>query len=247
MTDNRVIKIFDNIDDLSGFFCELLVSQLNTISRDDFFSIALSGGSTPKAIFGYLAKNCGEKIPWERINFFWGDERCVSHDNDDSNYKMANDCLLSLVPVSETNVYGIIGEDDPELESQRYGELIKKKIRSYNGIPQFDLVMLGLGEDGHTASIFPDKLHLIETNKLYAATQNPYNKQYRITATGKLINNASRIVFLVTGSSKSEIVKAIINQENSSEQFPASYINPLDGDIYWLLDSAAASRLGNLK
>jgi 6-phosphogluconolactonase len=237
------IKISKNTDELSQFFAELIIEGTKKIGPTDLFSMSLSGGSTPKAIFNYLATNYKEKIEWNKIKIFWGDERCVAPENEESNYKMTNDFLLKHVSIPNKNIYRIKGENNPEIESHRYAEITKEQIRLNRGIPQFDLIMLGLGEDGHTASIFPDNLKLFENDNLFAPAQNPYNKQVRISATGKLINNASLIVFLVTGESKAEMVSRIINQTEGNLKFPASFVKPLSGDIYWLLDEKAASKL----
>jgi 6-phosphogluconolactonase len=237
------IKIFENTGELSQFFAEMLINQVNKKDETDFFSIALSGGSTPKAIFEYLSLNYKEKINWERIKLFWGDERCVEPENDESNYKMTQEFFLNHISIPEKNVFRISGEEIPEIEALSYEEIVKIQLKLKSGIPKFDLIMLGLGEDGHIASIFPDNLHLFETDKLYAATQNPYNKQNRITATGKLINNASMIVFLVIGESKAKKVSQIINKTGDGSNLPASLVKPVNGEVYWLLDDMAASGL----
>jgi 6-phosphogluconolactonase len=237
------IKIFKNTNELSFFFAEMLIKLVNEKEESDFFSIALSGGSTPKAIFEYISINYKEKIDWKKIKLFWGDERCVGPENDDSNYKMTREFLLKHISIPEKNIFRIKGEQNPEIEAIRYEGIVKNQLKLESGIPKFDLVMLGLGEDGHTASIFPDNLHLFETDKLIAATQNPYNKQIRITATGRLINNASLIVFMITGNSKAKIVESIINRRNEAAKLPASYIKPTNGQIYWLLDNDAAFQI----
>jgi len=236
------IKIYKNNDELSRFFAEILIEGIGKLAHADFYSMALSGGSTPKALFNYLATNYKEKIEWDKIKIFWGDERCVPPDNDESNYKMTHEFLLKWVSIPNNNIFRIKGENNPEIESKRYAEIAKNQIRLKSGIPQFNLIMLGLGDDGHTASIFPDNLQLFDNDNLFAVAQNPYNKQIRISATGKLINNATLIVFLVTGESKADMVSRIIKQSEGSHLLPASYVKPLNGHIYWLLDEKAASK-----
>lgn len=234
------IKIFEHIEELAHYFANLLIKQLAKIYKNNFFSIALSGGSTPKALFKVFVADYKEKINWSRIQIFWGDERCVNPDDIESNYKMTRDSLLNHISIPESNIFRIHGEDNPKLERERYSEIVKKNVRLVNGIPQFDLVMLGLGEDGHTASIFPNQIHLFDSDMLFEATQNPYNKQNRITATGKIINNAAMVAFLVTGSAKAGMVESIINKKQEAVILPASLVRPLNNNVCWLLDKDAA-------
>jgi 6-phosphogluconolactonase len=237
------VKIFKNTIDLSCFFAGLLVEKIRGIDKTDSFTMALSGGTTPRLLFECLSNNYREKIDWGKIKFFWGDERCVGPENDESNYKMARLSLLDKVPVQETNVFRVFGENDHQYEPDRYEAIVKKHVKFCTSIPQFDLMMLGLGEDGHTASIFPDNLKLFETDELFALAQNPYNKQNRITATGKLINHAALLVFIVTGESKAEMVSRVIKQSGDFSSLPASSVKPVNGEVYWLLDQKAASKL----
>jgi 6-phosphogluconolactonase len=194
-------------------------------------------------VFKYLASNCKEIIPWERILIFWSDERCVSPESEESNYRMAREYLLDYVPVPSGNIFRIMGEKYPDSESNRYSETVRKFVPANSGIPQFDLIMLGLGDDGHTASIFPGKQMIAESEKLFAETENPYTKQKRITANYTIINQASTIVFLVTGNAKAEILAKVIEKKEGWNHFPASYVNPVKGEIIWLLDIQAASEL----
>jgi 6-phosphogluconolactonase len=237
------IEIFEHKDELASYFANLLITQLDLIDKNNFLSMALSGGSTPKAVFKVFATEYKEKINWSKIQIFWGDERCVDPEDNESNYKMTRDNLLNYVSIPEENIFRIYGENIPELESERYSEIVKKNVRLVDGIPQFDLVMLGLGEDGHTASIFPNQTHLFESDNLFEATQNPYNKQNRITATGKIINHAEMVIFLVTGSAKAEMVESIINKKQEAINLPASLVKPLNNNVCWLLDKNAAIKL----
>jgi len=194
-----MIKIFKKKTQLAEYFATMLIDGIDKLADGKYFSIALSGGSTPRAVFEYLAANFKEKIEWEKLLVFWGDERCVPPDDDDSNYKMASENLLNHVPIPKQNIFRIIGEDNPIKESNRYGELIKEKVYSRNGNTQFDLILLGLGTDGHTASIFPDSQHLFASDQLCAIVEHPVSSQKRITITGKVINHACTVAFLVTG------------------------------------------------
>ncbi len=241
MSKEKTIKIFNKIDELSAFFGNIIVEKLQKKTDDEYFTIALSGGSTPKYIFQYLAKNFREKINWNRILVFWGDERCVQPDDEESNYKMACDFLLNRVNIPQENIFRIFGESNPDDEAVRYSELIKSKLSLNKSFPTFDLVFLGLGDDGHTASIFQNNLNLFKTTKLFDVAIHPKTKQKRITASGTLINFAKTIVFIVTGKAKAEVVSSILNKDGIWEKLPASHVKPKNGKLIWLLDKDAAS------
>ncbi|HCY77168.1 MAG TPA: 6-phosphogluconolactonase [Ignavibacteriales bacterium] len=235
------VKVFKSLDDLSYHFAELLMNEVN--SAKHLFNLVLSGGTTPKNIFNFLAINYQTKINWNMINFFWGDERCVTPDNDESNYKLAFDNLLSKVNIPVENIHRIVGEAIPEVETDRYSELIKNNVPLENGTPVFDMIMLGLGEDGHIASIFPNQLNLINSNTICAVAIHPSSNQKRITLTGKVINSSKNIVFVVTGEKKSKVAYEIISNKSNSNKYPASFIRPINGKLIWLMDQSAASLL----
>lgn len=238
---NYDLKIFQNLDELSGYFASELKRQVD--STLEKFNIALSGGNTPRYVFKYLAEHFSETIKWNKINFFWGDERCVPPEDDESNYKMAYDSLLSATSVPEENIFPIKGEDDPESESKRYSEIIYKTLPQRNQLPKFDLILLGLGEDGHIASIFPDQLHLFNSNNICSVAVHPTTKQKRITITGKVINNARNIFFIVAGKNKSKIADDILTKRNNTGKYPAGLIDPVNGKLTWLIDTEAAKYL----
>ncbi len=241
LTVSYEIKIFNNPEKLTDYFANYLRNQIDL--SNEKFNLVLSGGSTPKYVFEYLAHHYKEKIDWNKINFFWGDERCVHPDNSESNYKMANDSLLSKADISKNNIFRIKGEDNPETEAIRYARIIRQNVPLSNSYPQFDLIMLGLGKDGHTASIFPDQLELLEKENTCSVSIHPVTKQKRITLTGKVINNAKEVVFIVTGKNKAKIISEILNDKNRSKKYPAEFINPVEGNLIWLLDKTAASLL----
>lgn len=238
---NYDIQIFNSTDELSDYFALFIKNNVNNSERN--FNIALSGGSTPKHIFNYLAHNYNSKINWNKINFFWGDERCVPPDDPESNYRMTYENLLSKISVPKENIFRIKGESDPNEEAISYSQLIKNNLPLLNDTPAFDLIMLGLGEDGHTASIFHDQINLINDKKICSIAVHPLTKQKRITLTGKTINNAHNILFIVTGKNKSKIINDILNNKIESKNYPASFIKPLNGKLIWLLDNEAASLL----
>jgi len=239
----KIIKIFKNTDDLSQFFGKILSAQIQDIPDGKYFSIALSGGSTPKAVFHYLALNFRKKINWDKLLIFWSDERCVASDDQESNFKMTKDSLLDQLPVPAKNIFRIMGENDPSAEATRYAEAVRQFVPDYYDIPRFDLMMLGLGEDGHTASIFPGNLHFFNSEKLFDLAIHPLTKQKRITATGTLINNSKTVVFLVIGEAKSELVSLVLENKPGSENLPASLVQPVNGELFWLLDEKAAGKL----
>ncbi len=242
---NKSVRIFSTIEKLSLYFAERLSEYVSKTPADRFFSLVLSGGSTPKVVFEFIASNFKNKINWSKVIIFWGDERCVSPESGESNYKMASDSLLKHIQIPDANIFRIKGEDDPATEAKRYSEIASKLIPSVNGNPQFDLIMLGLGEDGHTASIFPNNIHLFDSEKLFEVSEHPDTKQKRITATGKIINNSKTVSFLATGKNKSEKVHQILEKKSKWKFYPTSLVEPKNGELIWLLDNLAAEQLNS--
>jgi len=203
--------------------------------------IALSGGSTPKIVFDELAENFQPDIDWSKVHLYWGDERCVPPDDDDSNYKMTKEHLLSKIDIPELNIHRIKGENGPVYEAERYNNFLYAVLPKVNGIPAFDLVILGLGDDGHTASIFPHEIELWASEKYCEVAEHPESGQKRITITGQIINNAEIVAFLVTGENKAERVSEIIYSKEVSVSYPANLVAPRNGKLFWFLDEAAAA------
>jgi 6-phosphogluconolactonase len=237
------VRVFPTREALAQSFAAILIKDLDRIEPDHYYTIALSGGSTPEFIFRYLSENYSERISWEKLLVFWGDERCVLPEDKESNYRMAYESLLQNVPIPDANIFRIKGEDDPVTEARQYSELVSSMVPFYNGIPQFDLMLLGLGDDGHTASIFPDRIDLFATGQLFEVAVKPDTRQKRITATGKIINNSSKIYYIVTGKGKASIVSEIIEGKRGAELYPASRVMPASGHLVWMLDVPAASLL----
>jgi len=230
------LKIFSGPEQLAKGFAAFMAKEIiESADNNKPFSIALSGGSTPKELFSELAKVYAESLPWDKIQLFWVDERCVAPDHNESNYGI-------LIPPH--NIHRIKGEADPETEVIRYKDEIMGSIEKKNGLPRFDLVILGLGEDGHTASIFPDKLELFNSDKICTVAIHPVSKLKRITITGPVLNNSRKIAFLVSGSGKARKVAAIIENKKHSIKYPASHISPADGELLWYTDEEAASLIG---
>ncbi len=243
---SQSVRVFSDSDALSSAFAGMLERDIDRIAPDQYYSIALSGGSTPLQLFRDLSENFSDKIDWERLLIFWGDERCVPPESDESNYRMAYENLLQNVPIPETNIFRIRGEEDPKEEARLYSDLVRANISFFNEVPQFDLILLGLGNDGHTASVFPDNIRLFDSYSLFDVSVKPVTQQKRITATGRLINNALKVLFLVTGKEKAEIVAQIIEKKEGWDQLPAARVKPVSGQLLWMLDENAAGNLSKI-
>lgn len=218
--------------DFSRFFFELLQDR-------DHFTVALSGGSTPKLLFELWAKEHRTAVDWSKISFFWGDERCVPPNHEESNYGMTKSLLFNHIDIPEKNIHRVIGEADPATEAERYGKEISDNTEELDGFPVFDLVILGMGSDGHTASIFPHQMELLESEAFCEVATHPESGQKRVSLTGSVINRANAVAFLVTGASKHEKVQQIFNKEAVAQEYPAAHIMPQSGDVHWFLDEAA--------
>lgn len=237
------VRVFPSREALAQSFAAILIKDLDRLEPDQYYTIALSGGSTPEYLFRYLSANYAERISWEKLLVFWGDERCVPPDDRESNYRMAYESLLQNVPIPDANVFRIRGEYDPAGEARQYSELVGSMVPEYRGLPQFDLLLLGLGDDGHIASIFPDRPDLFTSGQLFEVAVRPDKNQKRITATGRLINNSSKVYFIVTGKGKASIVSQVLEGKSGSEFYPASRVMPVSGHLVWMLDTGAASLL----
>ncbi len=213
------------------------------VSERTVAHIALSGGSTPKIVFEELASNYSDQINWGNIHLYWGDERCVPPTDTESNYKMTKDFLLSKIIIPEQNIHRIRGENEPGDEAKAYSLLLEENLPIVNGIPQFDLVILGLGDDGHTASIFPHQIELWNAPEHCVVAQHPETGQNRVSITGSVINGAMEVTFLVTGYGKAPKVEEIINKTGQFKDYPGSLVAPESGNLIWFLDQAAAGRL----
>lgn len=209
------------------------------------FHVALSGGSTPKIVFDMLASDYAGDIEWSNVHFYWGDERCVAPDDAESNYKMTVEHLLSKINIPKENVHRIRGEEDPLQEAKHYGSLLENLLPKALGLPQFDLVILGMGDDGHTASIFPHELKLWVSPDNCEVATHPDSGQKRVSITGRIINNAKTVAFLVTGDSKAEKVGSILDREEGYLKYPASHVSPKTKELIWFLDAAAAEQVSS--
>ena len=207
------------------------------------FTVALSGGTTPKAMFRILAeKPFADSLPWNSIYFFWGDERCVPPDHAESNYRMANETLLSKVPIPRENIFRIPAEDeDHERAAANYSETLRTFFAEER--PSLDLVFLGMGPDGHTASLFPGTTALCANDRIAVANYVDKFQSWRITLTADTINRARNIIFLVAGADKAPALKEVMEGERNPEQYPSQLIEPSHGALLWMADEAAAKLL----
>ncbi|MEL6672782.1 MAG: 6-phosphogluconolactonase [Bacteroidota bacterium] len=230
--------IYEDSQEVAAAFARQLAAW---VSQKPVFHMALSGGSTPKILFDLLAAEYPEEIDWSKVHIWWGDERCVPPDHEESNYRMTRERLLDKVAIQSAHIHRVLGENDPQEEAARYAAEIMNHVPQVEGAPRFDLVMLGMGSDGHTASIFPHEIHLWQVPGWCTVGINPDSGQRRVSFTGDLINAASQIAFLVTGASKVEKLAAIWHQKPEAKDYPASLVQPKDGALNWYVDKAAAA------
>lgn len=212
------------------------------------FTVALSGGSTPKKLYSLLADEdepYRNMVPWKNIKVFWGDERCVPPDHPESNYRMAHDALLSKVPVEKTSVFRMEGEHPlPRKAAGTYEGLLRRVFRlGAEEVPRFDLIFLGLGSDGHTASLFPGSEVIFNRKDLVAATLVEKFGSYRLTMTPLVLCGAAKVIFLVSGRDKGDAVQSVLQGDYQPGRFPAQVVHPLQGKLLWLIDRSAARLL----
>ncbi len=226
---------------------EVVRAATESVAQSERFTIALSGGSTPKSLFQLLATNARATFPWDRTLFFWSDERHVPPDDPESNYRMANEAMLSKIPVAAANVFRVPAEDPDASSAASAYEKTLRKVFSLQGdqAPRFDLILLGMGPDGHTASLFPETAGLQEKSKLVIANWVEKFKTHRITFTLPVLNAARSVMFLVSGTDKAPALKEVLQGSASGEQYPAKLVQPDSGGLIWLVDRAAASSLSS--
>ncbi|MEZ4983905.1 MAG: 6-phosphogluconolactonase [Saprospiraceae bacterium] len=212
---------------------------LETMAGKDHFTMALSGGSTPQVLFQLWATQYRHDFNWSALHLYWGDERCVPPSDPQSNYGVCRSLLLDHVAIPPENIHRIHGESHPAEEAARYCHTIWDTISMEGDYPAFDLVMLGMGDDGHTASIFPHQLPLFNDSRLAVVATHPVSGQQRISLTGTLINNAHEVAFLVTGSNKHAKLREILDKKPAAQAYPAFYVQPDTGALHWFMDQAA--------
>lgn len=239
--NNARVEVWRDLDELSERAAELLIGVAReSISDRERFTLALSGGATPKALYRLLATNAkSTRIPWKQTHLFWTDERCVPPDDSQSNYRMAHETLLAHVNVPSDQVHRMRGEDEPDLAAKAYASELEDCFGS--GDPRFSLILLGMGDDGHTASLFPGSSALADTSNMVAANFVEKLSAHRLTMTLRTLNAASTIIFIVSGESKAKALGTVFNSKNQdSRALPASLVKPIRGELVWLLDEPAA-------
>lgn len=241
MRDLRLLPDADSLAQAAADHINELAAK--AIAEQGRFSIALSGGSTPRALYERLATEPYiKRIEWSKVHFFWGDERCVPPDDADSCYRMARESLLDHIPTPPSQIHRIQGELKPDEAAKNYEQVLRGIFPGH--LPRFDLILLGMGDDGHTASLFPNTPALDITDKWVTANHVTTVKQnWRVTLTAPAINAAANVAFLVAGTGKAERLNQVLNGAYTPHQLPSQLINPRDGHLIWFVDQAAAAQL----
>jgi 6-phosphogluconolactonase len=224
---------------------EVLRAATSAIAQCGRFTIALSGGSTPRNLYTLIAANASASLPWDQMFFFWGDERHVPPDDPDSNYRMAKEALLSRVSIPSANIFRIPSENpDAAAAAESYERTLRKFFAVAPGeFPRFDLILLGMGPDGHAASLFPETSALQEKSRLVVANWVEKLKTSRITITLPVLNAARCVAFLVSGTDKAAVLHEVLEGNAPPEKYPSKLVQPSEGKLIWFVDRAAASEL----
>ncbi len=236
------LNIFKDADDAIVAIADEFISIANeAIQQNGRFNVSLSGGSSPKKLFELLASDAlKSKIAWEKVYFFFGDERYVAHDHPDSNYLMAYKALFAPLGIGESQIFKVDTGLDPASAALSYEKCI---CQHFKDEPIFDLILLGLGDDAHTASLFPGTSVVWVEEELVKDVYLQDKAVYRISMTAPLINKAKNIAFLTFGNAKADAIKSVLEGEKDITKYPAQLINPVNGDLQWFIDEAAASKL----
>lgn len=237
------VRVFPDLETVSRAAAGFLVAcSKKTIAARGRFTVAISGGSTPRGLYTLLGSSpYQEKINWKQVHLFWADERCVPVDHRESNYRLADDAFISKVGIPNENIHRIGGEEGPDQAAAQY----EQELLTFFGpapFPVFDLIILGVGEDGHTASLFPGTVALREKNRLAAPVYLESRKLNRVTLTLPVLNHAAEVLFLASGRAKAGVVLAIVEKKNP-ERYPAGLVQPVRGGCTWFIDREAAGLL----
>jgi len=245
---NGKIEVLQDLEALSFRAASIFVStSRNSIATKKQFAVAISGGSTPRRLYALLGSEAyRHQVDWQHVHFFWADERCVPKDHEASNFRTAFDTFLSKIALPDKNIHRIKGEEAPDKAARDYEEEIRRFFGESER-PGFDLVILGVGEDGHTASLFPGSKSLEETVRFAIPVYLGGPQKNRVTLTLPVLNNADQILFLVAGPSKASVLSEILGDGERKEDLPAGLIRPAHGKITWLIDQEAAGKLGKLR
>jgi len=226
---------------------EFMQAATSAVAQNGVFHVALTGGSTPKPLYALLASDPAlrAQIPWDKMRVYFGDERNVGPGHPDSNYRMANEAMLSKVPLKAEQIFRMKGEyNDTARAAQEYEQTLRESLKIAEGqFPRFDLILLGMGNEGHTASLFPGTKALHETKRMVVGNWVGKLFTNRITLTAPAINNAASILFMVGGADKAPALKGVLEGPHEPEQLPAQIIEPKNGKLLWLLDATAGGML----
>ncbi|MDR6804187.1 6-phosphogluconolactonase [Dyadobacter sp. BE34] len=228
---------------LSASLAEWINNYIQQVlAKQDRFTFVLSGGSTPKALYALLAESpYKESIPWEKLHFFWGDERAVPFEDSRNNAKMCYDELLNKVPVKAENIHIMRTDITPEESAAEYERIVKTYFEGSE--TTFDFVLLGMGDDGHTLSLFPGTEVIHEQNALATSFFLQAQDMYRITLTAPVVNDAACVAFLAAGAGKAEVLKQVLKGDRNVDLYPSQIIQPVKGQLHWFVDEAAAALL----
>ncbi|PMH43246.1 6-phosphogluconolactonase [Vibrio sp. 10N.286.49.B3] len=226
------------------FVVDSLAQTMLELSQQEHpVHISLSGGSTPKLLFKRLAQApFAEQVVWSNLHFWWGDERCVAPTHPESNFGEANELLFKHIALPVENIHRIRGEDDPQKEVERFAQEMQRVVPQSHGLPKFDWILLGMGTDGHTASLFPHQTDFADPS-LAIIARHPDSQQQRISKTAGVIENAERITYLVLGESKASVIQEIHDKPAGELPYPAAKVQAKFGHTQWFLDAAAAKEL----
>ncbi|HLO27035.1 MAG TPA: 6-phosphogluconolactonase [Geobacteraceae bacterium] len=238
-----MIRVYADLEALSRAAAELFVLEAHrAVASRDRFVVLLAGGATPRRTYELLAAPpFGDRVPWPAVHIFWGDERCVPPDDRRSNASMTRRALLDHVPVPLEQIHPITCSGSPGGGAAEYEELLRDVFPS--GVPGFDLVFLGLGENGHTASLFPGTPALDERERWVTEVYVAEEELHRVTLTVPIINQAALVIFLVAGAGKAQVLREVLEGEPAQRLLPAQLIRPVKGGLLWLVDREAASLL----
>jgi 6-phosphogluconolactonase len=239
MTMRYTVEVFQDVAELSRRAADELARRAREVEETrERFSLCLAGGSTPKVLYALLAEEpYRSQLDWSRIHVFWGDERCVPPDHADSNYRMAQEALLSKVPVPAENVHRIFAEKEPHVAAREYEQTLRQSFGLSEGaLPRFDFVLLGMGADGHTASLFPGTSAIHETQRLVVAYFVKKLQAHRVTLTPPVLNNAAQVIFLVAGADKARTLREVLKGAFQPDALPSQIVQPTNGSLLWLVD-----------
>jgi 6-phosphogluconolactonase len=241
-SDRGELRVYETPEDLASELAGVFVdSAAAAIAQRGHFCVALAGGTTPKAAYELLAQEPRRsKVDWANVEIYFGDERCVPPDDDRSNYKMARLALLDRVPIPAFNVYRMRGEEDPAAAARAYAQILRERL---GDPPKFDLVMLGMGPDAHTASLFPGSDPHADDRHLVRAVYVSKLDAYRLTITPLVINEARRVVVATEGDAKAEALRSVFDEAEDPIARPIQAVRPKNGETIWLVDRAAARLL----